>query len=76
VNAPQPITARALQDHPVPRPALPLPRRPGNPERFEEGDEERGVQAFYLADDGYLIKVRRREFSLGFPTVRAEVTFP
>ena len=49
----------------------------GEPERFEEGDHERGQPAFYLADDGQqLIEVRRREFSLGFPTVRAEVTFP
>src|SRR5262249_20650586 len=47
----------------------------GHPKHFERGDYERGEKAFYLADDGQLIRVRHREFSLGFPTVRAEVTF-
>jgi hypothetical protein len=49
--------------------------RGGTPERFEEGDHERGTSAFYRADGGDLIRVRQREFSLGFPTVRAEVIF-
>jgi len=47
----------------------------GNPEHFEDGDDERGENAFYLADDGQLMKVRHHEFALGFPTVRADVTF-
>jgi len=35
----------------------------------------RGGQAFYLADDGSLIKVQSEEFAFGFPMLRAEVTF-
>lgn len=31
--------------------------------------------AFYLSDDGKLLKVRRDEFALGFATVRLELTF-
>ena len=32
-------------------------------------------EAFYLGDDGQLIKVRPDERSLGFPTVRVEIDF-
>jgi hypothetical protein len=35
----------------------------------------RGGQAFYLDDDGSLIKVQPEEFAFGFPMLRAEVTF-
>lgn len=35
----------------------------------------RGGQAFYLGDDGSLIKVEPEEFAFGFPMLRAEVTF-
>lgn len=35
----------------------------------------RGGQAFYLGDDGSLIRVRPEEFAFGFPMLRAEVTF-
>jgi hypothetical protein len=35
----------------------------------------RGGQAFYLADDGSLIKVQPEEFAFEFPMLRAEVTF-
>jgi hypothetical protein len=35
----------------------------------------RGGQAFYLGDDGSLIKVRSEEYAFGFPMLRAEVTF-
>lgn len=34
-----------------------------------------GKNAYYLADNGMLIKVSQDELSLGFPTVRFEVTF-
>jgi hypothetical protein len=43
----------------------------------EHGEWEkprRGHGAFYLSDSGRLIRVRSDEFSLGFPTVRLEVT--
>jgi hypothetical protein len=37
---------------------------------------ERGKKAYYLADDGSLIKVDKQdEFALGFPLLRAEVFF-
>ncbi len=42
----------------------------GNPEKAE-----RGKQAFYLGPNGELVKVQEDELALGFPTVRAEVTF-
>jgi hypothetical protein len=32
-------------------------------------------QAFYLDDDGSLIRVHRDESALGVPVLRAEVTF-
>jgi hypothetical protein len=35
----------------------------------------RNGQAFYLGDDGSLIKVQSEEFAFGFPMLRAEVTF-
>lgn len=35
----------------------------------------RDGKAFYLGDDGSLIKVRPEEFAFGFPMLRAEVTF-
>jgi len=37
--------------------------------------ENEDAQAFYLADDGRLIRVRQDERNLGFPTVRLEVHF-
>ena len=43
----------------------------GNPDK-----PVRGHQAFYLADDGSLIRIEKDEFSLGVPTLRGEVTFP
>jgi hypothetical protein len=36
----------------------------------------RGHHAFYLADNGDVIRIEQDEFSLGVPTLRAEVTFP
>lgn len=44
-------------------------------EHGEMVKKHRGEHAFYLSDTGGLIRVKRDEFSIGFPTVRIEFTF-
>lgn len=42
----------------------------------EDEKPRRGHDAFYQADNGRSIRVQRDELSLGWPTVRLEVSFP